>query len=227
MKAAAMGIATAETDPVCGMDVDQTKAKMAGRTSLHRGTSYFFCSDSCKKRFDAGPERFVPAAAVPPPPSPRRRRTPPSSGEVAHGPAEVEDRAAEYVREADSDLNTTAEAARGRTIFATDPVCGAEVEMTAPDALKLDHAGRTFYFVTPECRDEFLKDPARYAPPPPAVPAAREAADARDVVCGMDVDVKQAAAAGLLAKHAGRTYYFCAEDCKAKFLTEPQKYLGE
>jgi membrane fusion protein, copper/silver efflux system len=235
MKAAAMGIVTAETDPVCGMEVDQTKAKTAGRTSVHRGASHFFCSDSCKKRFDASPERFVPGAGAPSPsPSPPRRGVSPPRVEVRDRPDETEGRAAEYVREADSDLNTTSEAAGGRTIFATDPVCGAEVEMTAPDAIKAEHEGRTWYFVTAECRDEFLKDPARYAsapgaaaPRPPADPARPDLSAAKDVVCGMDVDAKQATAAGLFTEHEGRTYYFCTEECKERFGKEPRKYLKE
>jgi RND family efflux transporter MFP subunit len=226
MKTAAMGIVTAETDPVCGMDVDQTKAQTAGRTSVHRGASYFFCSDSCKKRFDAAPGSFVPDERTAPPRTSLRRMTEPASVEASDGRDALENRAAEYVREADGDLNTTVEAARGRTIFATDPVCGAEVETTAPDVLKVDHAGRTFYFVTPECRDEFQKDPARYAPASRVTPNAPDT-NARDVVCGMDVDARQAASAGLFTEHGGRAYYFCAEDCKAKFLREPRKYLNE
>jgi YHS domain-containing protein len=215
MKAAAMGIVTAETDPVCGMDVDQTKAKAAGRTSVRGETSYFFCSDSCKKRFDATPERFVPGASAPSAsPSAPQRRVSSAQVEVRDRPDEVEDRAAEYVREADLGLNTTSEAAGGRTIFATDPVCGAEVEMTAPDAIKSEYAGRTYYFVTAECKEAFDKEPARYASP-------------RDVVCGMDVDAKQAKAAGLFVEHEGRTYYFCTEDCKKKFAQEPRKYIKE
>ena len=170
MKAAAMGIVTANTDPVCGMDVDQARAKAAGRTAAQRGTSYSFCSDSCKKRFEANPERFVPGPSAPPPPSTEpagRAVSPPPAGERRR-PEEGEDRAAEYVREADRDLNTTSEAAGGRTSFATDPVCGAEVEMTAPDAIKSDYAGTTYYFVSPECKEAFDKDPARYASSPGA-----------------------------------------------------------
>jgi RND family efflux transporter MFP subunit len=170
MKAAAMGIVTAETDPVCGMEVDQTKAKAAGRTAVHRGTSYSFCSDSCKERFDANPERFVPGPSAPPPPSADSagRTVWAPQPDDGRPPEERDDRATEYVREADRELNTTSEAAGGRTIFATDPVCGAEVEMTAPDAIKADYAGTTYYFVSAECKEAFDKDPARYASPPAA-----------------------------------------------------------
>ncbi len=39
-------------DPVCGMQVDPAKA--AGK-SEYKGTTYYFCSDHCKKTFDANP----------------------------------------------------------------------------------------------------------------------------------------------------------------------------
>ena len=43
-------------DPVCGMDVDPVKA--AGK-SEHKGKVYYFCSEHCKKRFDANPEAIL------------------------------------------------------------------------------------------------------------------------------------------------------------------------
>lgn len=43
-------------DPVCGMDVKEDKAKA---TSVHRGKSYFFCAEACKKKFDQTPEKYV------------------------------------------------------------------------------------------------------------------------------------------------------------------------
>ena len=43
---------TKTKDPVCGMDVDP---KSAVGTSTHDGTTYFFCSTSCRKKFDGDP----------------------------------------------------------------------------------------------------------------------------------------------------------------------------
>jgi Cu+-exporting ATPase len=43
-------------DPVCGMTVDPAKA--AG-SSVHNGVTYYFCSPSCKARFDANPSQYV------------------------------------------------------------------------------------------------------------------------------------------------------------------------
>lgn len=45
-----------QTDPVCGMSVDPKSAK--GR-SVFEGKDYFFCSLSCKTKFDNEPKQFV------------------------------------------------------------------------------------------------------------------------------------------------------------------------
>ncbi len=39
----------------------------------------------------------------------------------------------------------------------------------------------------------------------------------------MDVNEKKAAAK---SEYKGKTYYFCAQGCKAAFDKEPEKYLG-
>jgi YHS domain-containing protein len=44
-------------DPVCGMGVDPAKAsRLAG---VYKGTTYYFCSESCKRKFDANPRSYV------------------------------------------------------------------------------------------------------------------------------------------------------------------------
>lgn len=43
-------------DPVCGMRVSPAKA--AG-VSEHAGTTYYFCSPGCKRRFDADPSKYL------------------------------------------------------------------------------------------------------------------------------------------------------------------------
>lgn len=60
MKLAASGIHSAPAaDPVCGMTVDEMSARAAGRSSQHQGSAYCFCSDGCKKRFDADPAKYL------------------------------------------------------------------------------------------------------------------------------------------------------------------------
>ena len=47
--------ATAVTDTVCGMKVDPSKA----RSHPQAGKVYYFCSEGCRTRFKADPERYV------------------------------------------------------------------------------------------------------------------------------------------------------------------------
>ena len=43
-----------------------------------------------------------------------------------------------------------------------------------------------------------------------------------DVVCGMDIDPKEAAGQ---SEYQGKTYYFCGLGCKRKFDGNPQQYV--
>jgi len=45
-----------ERDVVCGMQVDPAKAAW---TSEYQGKTYYFCSTSCKAKFDANPSQYV------------------------------------------------------------------------------------------------------------------------------------------------------------------------
>jgi uncharacterized membrane protein YraQ (UPF0718 family)/YHS domain-containing protein len=45
-------------DPVCGMTVDRNAGKP---TLVYGGRTYYFCSERCKMRFEAEPERYVDA----------------------------------------------------------------------------------------------------------------------------------------------------------------------
>ena len=56
---------------------------------------------------------------------------------------------------------------------ATDPVCGMKVDRSK--ALRVEHAGRTHFFCSEECRDQFTADPDGYTEREPE-PAAAHAA---------------------------------------------------
>jgi YHS domain-containing protein len=56
---------------------------------------------------------------------------------------------------------------------ATDPVCGMQVDRSK--AVRLEHAGHTYYFCSEHCRAQFETDPDGYATVKPA-PATAHAA---------------------------------------------------
>jgi len=43
-------------DPVCRMEITDENA---APQSIHEGDTYYFCSESCKDRFDEQPERYA------------------------------------------------------------------------------------------------------------------------------------------------------------------------
>lgn len=45
----------AQKDPVCGMEVSADNAKAA---TVHRGKTYYFCSTSCRDKFEAAPDKY-------------------------------------------------------------------------------------------------------------------------------------------------------------------------
>ncbi len=74
----------------------------------------------------------------------------------------------------------------------TDPVCGMDVTPGAAAGGSAEHAGTTYWFCNPRCRERFVADPARYLGPPTALPNGRAAAsDTRTYTCPMHPEVRQ------------------------------------
>jgi membrane fusion protein, copper/silver efflux system len=66
MKLAAAGVQGMPlSDPVCGMTVDEGKTRAAKRVSEYQGKTYGFCSDGCKKRFEADPAKYLAKTKAP------------------------------------------------------------------------------------------------------------------------------------------------------------------
>ena len=43
-------------DPVCGMEVDEKKAPA---TAVYHGTTYYFCTQACKRAFEKTPAKYL------------------------------------------------------------------------------------------------------------------------------------------------------------------------
>ena len=159
MRAVSAGIFDPETDPVCGMEVDGKRAAAAGRTVQHEGSTYYFCADDCKRKFQADPGHYAGAAH--------------DAGRQAPAPAPA--------------------------------------KAALPGPKRAAPMPRTM--ATPAAGDGHAEH------------AAMPAGPVKDLVCGMDVDPKEAEAAGLKAEHDGKAYYFCSEDCRKKFQANPAEYV--
>jgi YHS domain-containing protein len=58
--ASVTGDVKAAKDPVCGMGVDPDRPHAI--RAQHGGKAHFFCSDQCRKKFEANPARYLPKA---------------------------------------------------------------------------------------------------------------------------------------------------------------------
>lgn len=70
------GVRAAQTrtvkDPVCGMSVDPTTAE---HHADHNGKTYYFCSETCRAKFEANPAAYLAEALVPSTPPPAAEST--------------------------------------------------------------------------------------------------------------------------------------------------------
>lgn len=103
-----------------------------------------------------------------------------------------------------------------------DPVCGMPVD-PARAAAKVERSGQHFYFCSPQCRDRFLRDPARYdrehAVSSELTPTPGEV----DPVCGMVVDPDGVAAA---IEYQGQRFGFCSVQCRDRFQDHPDLFAS-
>jgi Cu+-exporting ATPase len=73
----------------------------------------------------------------------------------------------------------------------TDPVCGMRIDPKTARGGSLEHAGETFHFCNPSCRERFKANPALYSRSH-AAPAAPTASTSKGTyVCPMDPEVRQ------------------------------------
>ena len=155
-------------DPVCGMSVDPT----AGKPSLeHDGTTYWFCSNGCRTKFEADPAKYLAGHREPMGHGPLvglGGGKAPGHGGHGHGEAPKADAAP-----------------AGEAI---DPVCGMTVEI-ATSTIRSERAGETVHFCSEHCKKKFDADPERYAHEAPAPGPADVPAGTR-WICPMDPEVE-------------------------------------
>ena len=94
-------------DPVCGMNIDEDRAKAEGNFLEYKGKTYFFCEPQCREDFRKDPERYLkapPAATMAMPPHGRKRHWDTSEASAdAAAPGTTENRCARQAAPAAAD----------------------------------------------------------------------------------------------------------------------------
>lgn len=137
--AGAVASAATPVDPICGMSVEEAKARAGGLVSEREGTTYYFCEPACKRKFDAQ-DRAKPEKSARPLTRAKRQmvaKISPNDGRAAHTAG-----------------------------TAIDPVCGMEVnpETARAAGLVSEYKGASYHFCSPGCKTSFDADPAASRP---------------------------------------------------------------
>ena len=216
MKTATDGMpGTSSIDPACGMMVDEAKSKAEGLTSVHQGKSYYFDSPQCKQKFDMAPDKYLK--------KPMHMDSMPD--------------ASQQKSMKKSTMKTAIDGMPGTSSI--DPACGMMVDeaKSKAEGLTSVHQGKTYYFDSPQCKQNFDMAPDKYLKKPMHMDSMPDASQQKsmkkstmktatvDPACGMIVDKGKSKDEGLTSGHRGKIYYFCSPQCKQNFDMAPDKYL--
>jgi len=156
MKLAAAGIyGASHVDPVCGMHVDEGKAKAAGKTVDHGGKTYYFCSDECVGKFRKEPAKYLKGAG------PKAKKETPKPAPTAHG---GNGKPAAPAAAGSPPKDTSAKSDE----IPIDPVCGMVVDPAEAKAAGRvsEHKGKTYYFCADMCKKRFDANPGAFLAKP-------------------------------------------------------------
>lgn len=207
MKLAAAGMyGEVIKDPVCGGNLDESKAKVAGHQSQFQNKTYYFCSEDCQREFEKHPERYVDKDAVTQaaagdrgalaqkPQAPVLTKDPVCGHEVDVEQAKAGGLKSEH---------------HGKTYYFCRYQCNKEFDKDP---------------------ERYLKGEAKAAEAAGAAHGEVQpamAGTAKDPVCGQDVDPAKAAAHYLKREFQGKTYYFCRDFCSQQFDQDPKRYISK
>lgn len=204
LKLAAAGMYGEVTkDPVCGLNVDESKAKAAGLQSTFKNQTFYFCSEECQKHFDKNPERFVekpgevPKAASSAAAGKGHDATVGKSKDAVCG---------QEVEEAQAKAAGLTSEYEGKTYYFCSYRCNKQFDKDPARYLK----------------KEARADGGAHKDHQQAAPAT-----CKDPVCGLEVTPGKAQAKQLVSEYQGKTYYFDTEGCKQRFDKDPKRYLSE
>ena len=198
MRLAAAGMFGEVTkDPVCGLNVDESKAKAAGLQNTFENQTYYFCSPGCKQHFEKNPKRYAGKLG----------RVPEASGHLGGDKAQ-----AEPAKTSDLVCGQEVDETQARAAGLTSDYAGKTYYFCSYNCNKQFDKDPASY-VGHEAQGESAKPRAA-------------AKNAQDPVCSLEVAKEAAKRAGRTSEYQGRVYYFDTDGCKQRFDRDPQRYLS-
>jgi Cu(I)/Ag(I) efflux system membrane fusion protein len=200
MKLAAAGMFGEVTkDPVCGMNLDASKAKAGGLQGTYKNKPYYFCSAECKEHFEKNPERYAAKAGGVQKTS---GSAPGDQKQVAQAVKPKDPVCGHEIDEAQAKAGGLTSTYKGKTYYFCSYSCNKKFDK--------DPEG-------------YLHPKAQGGSGGSQAPVV--AKTARDPVCGLPVATGAAKQAGRTSEYQGKLYYFDTDGCKERFDLDPKHYL--
>jgi RND family efflux transporter MFP subunit len=200
MRLAAAGMFGEVTkDPVCGLHVDESKAKAAGFHCTHKNQTYYFCSPGCKEHFEKNPERY---AAKPGGTPKTAGGAAGDQGQEAQAGKAKDPVCGHEVDETQAKASGLTSMDQGKTYYFCSYGCNRQFDKDPESYLHQEAQGGSG-----------------------GSPAPVVAKTVKDPVCGLPVATGPAKQAGRTSEYQGKRYYFDTDGCKQRFDKDPQYYL--
>jgi RND family efflux transporter MFP subunit len=187
-------------DPVCGLNVDESKAKAAGFQAAHKNQTYYFCSAGCKEHFEKNPERYA--------------AKPGTTEKTASGAASDQGSSALAVRPKDPVCGHEVDETQAKAAGLTSDYEGKTYYFCSYNCNKQFDKDPASY----------LHQAAQGGSGGSQAPVVAKTAS--DPVCGLPVATGPAKQAGRTSEYQGKLYYFDTDGCKQRFDKDPQHYLS-
>jgi membrane fusion protein, copper/silver efflux system len=157
-------------DLVCGMTVDPQSPNTL--KTQYKGETFYFCSEMCKKSFEANPEKFIPKKTTAAkaenikdlvcgmtvdPKSPNTLKTQ-YKGETYYFCSEM----CKKSFEANPEKYVPQKPSATKAENTKDLVCGMTVDPKSPNTLKTQYKGQTYYFCSEMCKKSFETNPEKF-----------------------------------------------------------------
>jgi Cu(I)/Ag(I) efflux system membrane fusion protein len=251
MKLAAAGMfGEVAKDVVCGINVDENKARVAGCHQEYQGQAYYFCSDACQKKFAQAPERYANkltgpqtadagGAAAKVPTLPATTIDPVSGLAVDPGYAQAMGLTREYqgqtyyfryaaslekfARDPEDILRkaATKPAPAATVAHHGDPVAAQKTGTVKAKEHPQVHPGNQ------KSQHYLVKALGLDGHVKLPDPLKETPVTDKDPVCGMKLGEQVVGSLAYKTPYKGKLYYFCSDECKQAFDRDPEVFVSK
>ena len=138
-------------DAVCKMKIDKRTAEFK---SNYKGTTYYFCSASCKEKFDENPKKYINSETTE-----NNSTATENNSKTAENNSETKENKTQEASEQITSVATNSVNSASSTVV--DVVCKMKIDKKTVE-FKSNYKGKMYYFCSASCKEKFDENPGKY-----------------------------------------------------------------